>query len=156
MKILRTVLSVISAAAFTACLGSMISTLRVTAALESIGAPITLSENFDMVVYDIIHFAPLYGLFTVFAFLIAFSAAYIVAKKTRLHRYAVFATAGAIAMLVMLYLMQKVFFGQPIVAGARDNLGLIYQAVAGALGASLFAYVNDPQRRASRKMTAPS
>jgi len=45
-----------------------------------------------------------------------------------------FMGAGAVAIAVMLWAMQQVFFGVPIVAGARDGFGLFLQMLAGAIG----------------------
>jgi len=42
-------------------------------------------------------------------------------------------------MFVMLWAMEQVFFGVPIVAGARDGFGLILQMLAGGVGGFIFA-----------------
>ena len=35
--------------------------------------------------------------------------------------------------------MEQVFFGVPIVGGARDGLGLFFQVLAGSMGGFIFA-----------------
>jgi len=48
-------------------------------------------------------------------------------------------------MFVMLWAMEQVFFGVPIVAGARDGFGLILQMLAGGVGGFIFAKLSSPK-----------
>ncbi len=119
-------------------LGSIISTQRVIGGLSGAGASIGLSDRISMTVFDLQHFGTLYGMFIFIAFLIAFAAGLIVFRLAKFGRPIVFVTAGAAAIFVMLWSMQQVFFGTPIVAGARDLTGVLWQVFAGGLGGLAF------------------
>lgn len=119
-------------------LGSIISTQRVIGGLSGAGAPVGFSDRISMTLFDLYHFGTLYGMFIMIAFLIAFAAGLIVFRLAKFGRPIVFVTSGAVAIFVMLWLMQQVFFGVPIVAGARDMAGLIWQVFAGGLGGLVF------------------
>jgi len=63
----------------------------------------------------------------------------IVSKRINLSRRLIFTSAGIVAILVMLNLMQRVFFGVPIIGGARESFGNILQALAGGIGGWVYA-----------------
>lgn len=117
---------------------SVISTQRVIGALNDAGTSIELGDRFSMTGYDLIHFGTLYGLFILLAFLVAFLVGGILFRMTGFGRGVIYEVAGAVAMLVMLLLMQSVFFGVPIVGGARDGFGLALQMLAGGVGGYAF------------------
>ncbi|WP_371396570.1 hypothetical protein [Fretibacter rubidus] len=122
--------------------GSVMSTYRTIIDLREIGAPISDGTAFSTALYDVQHFAPLYTLFITIAFLIAFLVSGGLYKTIKFGRPIIYIVAGATAILVMLYLMKQVFFGVPIVAGARDNTGLLLQILAGGLGGLCFALLS--------------
>lgn len=122
----------------TTILAVTISAQRVMGSLADLGAQISLSDRLTTTLYDLTHFATLYGVFVLVALLIAFLAGTYVYKKAGFGRWIVYSVAGGMAMLVMLMLMQQAFFGVPIVAGARDWFGLVLQMVAGAIGGLIF------------------
>ena len=130
-------------AALTAISASLMSSYRVIGNLREIGAPISDATATLTALYDLQHFAPFFMLFIFIAFLIAFLVGGAVFKTVKFGRTVIYITAGALAIFVMLYLMQKVFFGIPIVAGARDNLGLALQSFAGGLGGFVFSLLTD-------------
>lgn len=135
-------------AAITALIGSLASTLKVASALQDIGAPIASAEISTMVIYDLQHFAPLYFAFIAIAFTIAFLCAGGVFRIAKIARPLIYTVAGAVAIWVMLFLMQQVFFGVPIVAGARDASGLLLQLLAGGFGGLIFALFTRIKKRA--------
>lgn len=95
--------------------------------------------------YDLTHFGTLYAIFIFLALAIAFSVASGVFKLAGFGRTIVYSVAGAAAMFVMLWAMEQVFFGVPIVAGARDGMGLILQMLAGGIGGFIFARMSAPK-----------
>lgn len=129
----------LAAALITTILGSLFSSLRLLSSLKNMGAPVDGSASISMALYDLQHFGVLYGLFITIALLIAFLTAALVFKAIKSKRIIIYICAGAVAMAVMLWLMQQVFFGVPIVGGARDGLGLALQLFAGAVGGFAFA-----------------
>lgn len=124
---------------------SFISTQRVIGGLIDVGGDVSLSERLSMTFYDVTHFGTLYGIFVLVAFLVAFMAGAIIYRLAKTGRVIVYISAGAIAMFLMLMAMQMVFFGVPIVAGARDNAGLVLQMTAGALGGYVFHKITSEQ-----------
>ncbi len=98
-----------------------------------------------MSLYDLLHFGTLFGLFIFAAFLIAFLAGGLVFRTVGLSRAVIYSGAGVVAMAVMLWAMEQVFFGVPIVAGARDISGFLLQMLAGGIGGFIFARLTAPK-----------
>jgi hypothetical protein len=98
---------------------------------------IGIAERTSWITHDIIGMAPLYTVLVGIAFLIAFSAAGLLARVTGL-RAIVFAVAGAVAMLI-LFMTLKAELGTVGVFGARGTMGLAAQAAVGAFAGLLFA-----------------
>ena len=119
-------------------LASFISTQRVVSALNDVGGSVGFGDRVSMTGYDVTHFGTLYGVFILLAFLVAFIVGGVLFRMMRLGRGIIYVVAGAVAMLVMLLLMQSVFFGVPIVGGARDGFGLTLQMFAGGVGGYVF------------------
>jgi hypothetical protein len=126
-------------------LASVFSSLKVMSTLGDIGAALPLSEQVNMSFYDLLHFGPPLGLFIFIAFLIAFLAGALVFHMTGFSRAVIYSAAGAAAMAVMLWAMEQVFFGVPIVAGARDISGFLLQMLAGGIGGFIFARLTAPK-----------
>jgi len=118
---------------------SLFSTQFVVAALERSGAKVGWGARLDMTLYDLGHLGLVYGLFIFIGLLIAFLAAGLVYRFAKTRRPLIYVVAGMASFVVMLYLMQAVFFGVPIIAGARSTLGLVFQALAGGIGGYVFA-----------------
>ncbi|MGJ8562961.1 MAG: hypothetical protein ACSHXY_05360 [Alphaproteobacteria bacterium] len=135
---LRYLLAWIAAVLACTITASIISTQRVINALNASGGAASFGDRVSMALYDLLHFGVLYGVFIVIAFLIAFIAGGFVFRFAKTGRFFVYITAGAVAMGVMLFLMKQVFFGVPIVGGARDGAGLALQMFAGGLGGYVF------------------
>lgn len=125
----------------TTALGVLFQTQNVIARLKSLGADINLSDRLSMSVYDLIHLGSLYIAFVAIGTLVAYLAGLLVYHLAGFGRPIVFAVAGAVAMLVMLFLMKEAFFGVHLIAGARDALGIGLQMLAGAIGGLLFERV---------------
>lgn len=150
---LKKAAAIFISAAITAGLGSIASSLKVAQALETLGTPLDEGLKGFMVGYDLQHFAPLYFAFITIAFIIAFLCAGGVYRMAKIARPFIYFIAGAVAIWVMLFLMQQVFFGVPIVAGARDGSGLLLQVFAGGFGGFLFALltrIKNARRKTAR------
>ncbi|PHQ59265.1 MAG: hypothetical protein COC03_06295 [Robiginitomaculum sp.] len=118
---------------------SLFSTQFVIAALENSGAQVGWGDRLDMTLYDLGHLGLVYGIFISFGLLISFLAAALVHHFAKTKRPLIYVVAGMTCFVVMLYLMQAVFFGVPIIAGARSTLGLAFQASAGGIAGYVFA-----------------
>ena len=132
-------LKLLLVSAIVALIASFFSTQRVIGSLSEIGAETQFGDRVSMILYDAIHFGSLYWAFISLAFLFAFASAWALHKGIKFGRPIIFTVAGIAAMLVMLLAMERVFFGVPIVAGARDTLGILLQMVAGDIGGFVFA-----------------
>ena len=131
----------------TVLIASPISTNRVINKLNEIGGSSTITDRVSMSFYDLTHFGTLYAVFIFLALAIAFAAAAGVFKIAGFGRTLIYVVAGAAAMFVMLWAMEQVFFGVPIVAGARDGVGVILQMLAGGIGGFIFALYTGKQKR---------
>ncbi|MCF6220392.1 MAG: hypothetical protein L3J65_04705 [Robiginitomaculum sp.] len=127
-------------------LATLFSTQFVIAGLEGVGAKVGLGDRLDMTLYDLGHLGLLYGIFIFIGLLIAFTAAGLVHHFAKTKRPLIYVVAGMACFVVMLYLMQAVFFGVPIIAGARSGLGLTFQALAGGLAGYVFARMTGRKR----------
>lgn len=139
--VLKRFAALLAASFVTMIIGSVFSTQRVIRELSDIGGPVSFGDRLSMSLYDIQHFGSLYWPFITLAFIIAFLAGGGVYRLAKFGRPVIYAVAGAVAMAVMLWAMEQVFFGVPIVAGARDGFGLFLQMLAGAVGGLLFSKV---------------
>lgn len=144
-KMLRYFLAFVLAVLSCVVLASIFSTQRVISKLNASGASADMGDRFSMAVYDLIHFAPLYGIFILLALGIAFFAGGLVFRVAKFGRAIVYVVAGAAAIFVMLSLMKQVFFGVPIVGGARDGFGLSLQILAGGIGGYVFHRLSLPK-----------
>jgi len=144
-KVLRVTGSIIIATLATAILASFFSTQRILSKLNNIGGEATLGERFSMTLYDLHHFGTLYGMFIFVALLIAFTVNNLIYNKIKYPRRTSFIVAGVTAIAVMLWLLQKVYFGVPIIGGARDLTGLILQLISGGIGGLIYAHFTKPR-----------
>ncbi len=118
---------------------SLFSTQFVIAALENSGAKVGWGDRLDMTLYDLGHLGLLYAVFIFIGLAIAFLFAALVYRFAKTKRPLIYVVAGMTCFVVMLYLMQAVFFGVPIIAGARSGVGLAFQALAGGIAGYVFA-----------------
>lgn len=126
-------------------LASIFSTQFVLFDLLNAGAPVDFKTRMSMTGYDALHLGPLYSIFISIGLLVAFLAAGFTYRKAQIKRPLIYTIAGMACFIVMLYLMKAVFFGVPIIAGARSGLGLAFQALAGGVAGYVFARLTSPQ-----------
>ena len=148
-QIPKRIVALFISAVIASILGNIASSQFVISGLNDIGAPITFGDRMSMTVSDIIGFGPLYGIFILIGFLIAFSCAWLVHRFAKTGRTIVYVIAGLTAMLVMLYAMKNVFFGVQLVAGARTGLGLLTQGLVGGFAGYIFARLTAPKNGAA-------
>ncbi|MCC5982285.1 MAG: hypothetical protein JJU26_11270 [Oceanicaulis sp.] len=132
-------LGLIVATLFMTVLGVIIQTQFVLGALSDAGAVIGMADRLAMTRDDLMGFGPLYAVFILIGFLVAFSVSALLLRFVKLPRTIVYAVAGAVCMFVMLMLMREVFFGVPVIAGARSLAGELAQTVCGAAAGWLYA-----------------
>ncbi|MBL4871687.1 MAG: hypothetical protein JKX72_12125 [Robiginitomaculum sp.] len=135
LRILAFIVSLLTAV----ILATFFSTQFIIAGLKTAGADVSLGQRFSMSLYDIINMGPIYAIFITIGLPIAFLVAGLIFRKVKIKRALIYTLAGAACFLVMLYLMKAVFFGVPIIGGARTPLGLMFQALAGGIAGYIFA-----------------
>lgn len=138
-------LGLVLASIFMALAGVIVQTQFVLSALAGAGAQVSPGDRLSMTLADIAGLGPLYLVFIVIGFVIAFLAGALVVRFTPLPRALVYGAAGAVCMFVMLALMREVFFGVPVIAGARSLAGELSQAICGALAGVFYAWVTHRQ-----------
>ena len=141
-NLIRVVPAWVMAVLTTVIFAVIFQTQNVVTRLDGIGADVGLWDRLTMTGYDLIHLGSLYGAFIAVALLMAFLAGGLVYRFAKFGRPIVYLVAGAVAMVVMLSLMKEVFFGVPLIAGARSTVGIILQMSAGALGGLVFAWAS--------------
>ena len=144
---LRVVIAFIAAAVGAAVLATIAQTQFVVRGLNAVGAGIGPGDRMAMTLADLAGLAPLYGGFIAVALLIAFLAAALTTRIAPLPRPLVLAVAGGAAMTVMLLLMQEVFFGVQLIAGARFAPGFAAQVVCGVFAGLVFAGLTPGPRK---------
>lgn len=147
-EFIKRVLAWILAVTVTVVLGVAFQTQNVIARLGEIGANVTIGERLSMTGYDIFHLGSMYGIFILIAFFLAFLVGGTVFRFAKFGRHLIYAVAGAIAILAMLFAMKNAFFDVHLIAGARDGIGIAMQMLAGAIGGFVFALISRPKEKA--------
>lgn len=119
--------------------GTIAQTQFVISALNDVGAQIGTGDRVSMTLDDLAGFGPTFAAFIAIGFAIAFPAAWAVRRVVKLPPGLVYAVAGAACMGLMLVLMEQVFFGVPVIAGARTAAGVAAQMALGALWGWIFS-----------------
>ncbi|RBP49673.1 hypothetical protein [Arenicella xantha] len=136
--------ALVAATVLTSLLGSFFSSQFVLHELQAIGADISLKTRLSMTIADLAILQTLVLAFGA-ALLIAFVAAAACAKFIGGNRLFWYVFAGSSAVITLLIVMSWQLQLMPI-AGARSNLGIAFQALAGGLGGYLFAQLTRPTR----------
>ena len=135
----------IAAVVAAAATGSLVQSQRAISWIESIDAPIALSDQFGMYAHDLVHFAPTWAAIVAFGFLIAFLVTGWLARRLPRYRSGLFLLAGCSAIVTALLVMNAML---PVtaVAAARDGLGFGLLSLSGAVGGAVYVLV-VPQRQ---------
>ena len=134
---LRYLAAFLVAALLASLLGSFFSSQFVLNELQSVGVDISLSTRLSMTLSDLAILQTL-GIAFGAALLVAFLVAAACVKFIGGNRLFWYTFAGACAVVTLLLLMSWQLQLMPI-AGARSNLGILFQAIAGGTGGWLFA-----------------
>lgn len=145
-RILRVLIAFVAAVVVATAAACVIGTQFVLAALSGVGAEIPLADRLATTWHDLIYFgfipSPAFGFsyawVIAISLVIAFLAAAAVSYFLPQFRKAIYAVAGGVAIVTFLGSSISVFGGVPFAFG-QTPLGLISQAVAGAVGGWVFA-----------------
>jgi len=141
IRIIAFIISVIVAS----LLANIFSTQFVIAGLNANGGDIGMGGRLTMTAHDLMGFGPLYSVFIATGLAIAFLTGGLVYRFAKTGRTLVYAVAGIMCFIVMLWAMKNVFFGVQLVAGARSLLGVVFQTFAGAVAGYIFARMTAPK-----------
>lgn len=143
MTLVRLFVAFIGAVLTTYVLATVASTQFVLAGLRGIDVDFTFGDRLSMTLHDVIHMAATYLPLIGIGFLIGFAIAGLIIRFLPALRTPGYVLAGALVIWLMLMLM-SLLFGLVPVAGARTGFGLLFQALAGAVGGYLFARWSRP------------
>lgn len=115
-----------------------LQTQRVISMLQQVGAEIPIAQRLSMTGYDLQHLGTTFVIFVAIALLIALTIALLISRKFPRQSLLLHIVAGASSICLLLYFMQMMFFGLPLIAGARDALGMAGQLLAGGLAGYIF------------------
>ncbi|TQV73157.1 hypothetical protein FLL45_17040 [Aliikangiella marina] len=119
-------------------LASIFHTQFVLKELIAIGVEINFGTRLATTIEDIVGLAPGYGAIVTVGLLIGFTVMALIRKYFHLPRYMAYALGGGLAFAAMHWLMYPIFY-ITLIAGARTNLGFIFQCLAGVIGGLIFA-----------------
>jgi hypothetical protein len=143
LRFLRVIVVFGVAAAVATVLASVLQTQFNLAALQALGAEVPFGVRLDATLADLAGFPPTFGPLVLAAFLVAFLVTALLRRWVTARRTALYALAGAVAVLAMILIMQAVFGLQPI-AAARGLFGFASLLLAGAAGGAVFARGTAP------------
>ena len=123
----------------TAILMVAVSTQNTFSGLRELGVNASASKQLSTTLSDIAGTGPLLGVIVAIGFLIALPVASFIYKKIKRLRGVIFWLAGMACVFVILFGMEKAFFGTPLLQGAREPLWMVMTMLCGGIGAALFA-----------------
>lgn len=129
-------------------LGVAASAHFVADALAAVSGPIGLNDRMAMISADLSGFAPTYGALIGGAMLVSLALATLAARFAPGARIILCVLAGAVGVGGVVAGLHAVF-GVPVLAGAREPLGLAAQGLAGAIGGLIFALIAGPAKKAT-------
>jgi len=115
--------------------------------LSSVDMPVSLGVLISSVYHDFLLMTltpapplplPLLPTIIALGFLIAFSFTWLVLRWVKVQKRIAYGIAGAIALVLIVYLMPLVFFGIDMLVGARITVGKIILILCGYIGGHFF------------------
>jgi hypothetical protein len=129
----------------TSVLGAIAHSQFIATAVSRLGHPVPIGDRISWASHDALGMFTTYAPIIVIAFVIAFFVAALVVRRLPHLRNLGYALAGAIAIVVALVVMKQLLDVTGI-ASARSTLGVVAQAIAGAVGGWVFAVVSRERR----------
>lgn len=126
--------------------GSALSTQMILHEVSSFGVPVDFATRIGATLHDIAGLAVTYLPITTIALIVAYPVTALVLRFVPGPRALAFAIGGALALYALHSLMFAVLGMHPLPA-TRTTLGMLSQAVAGALGGLAFAAIVHPIQR---------
>lgn len=143
---LRALLIFLLAVAFATVLGSIIQTQINLAALQSMGAPISLSVRLDATAHDLLGFTPAYTAIMAITLLFALPLAAAAARFLPAWRLPLYFLAGGLGLLAAFQIADAVAPMPTLIAATRSAEGTAAMMLSGAFGGLLFATLRRPHQ----------
>ena len=139
VKIIKPIIVWIVSSLMAIIIGVTAQTQFILNRYSQLGIDISFQDRLSTTVYDIQHLGSVYGLFLSIALAIAFLASGTLFHFTKKYRSIIYAVAGGVAILVLLFSMKAAFFNIHMINGARDFFGITFQFLAGILAGYIFS-----------------
>lgn len=136
---LRAILIFLLALAFATVLGSIIQTQLNLAALQSLGAPVSLSVRLSATARDLLGFTPAYAAIMGVTLLCALPLAALAARFLPTWRLPLYFLAGGLGLLAAFQIADAVAPMPTLIAATRSAEGTAAMMLSGAFGGLLFA-----------------
>ncbi|MBN7799137.1 hypothetical protein [Parahaliea mediterranea] len=120
---------------------SVLATASVMSSLRGMGVDVGVATQLQATWHDLLGMSSSYLLMILVAFVLALPVAALLVRLAGGWRLPLFLLAGAVALLVLHWLLSLTLQVTPV-AAARTPLGLAGQCVAGALGTGLYALLS--------------
>jgi hypothetical protein len=133
------VLAFLIAAAIAVAWGSIVQTQFNIAALDSIGASITLAERVKMTASDLIGFTPIYAVIVAAGLLLALPVAALIAVWWPARSMFLYVVAGMLGIATAIRIVDMATPAPTLIAATRETAGWLLMAMGGALGGAWFA-----------------
>lgn len=134
---LRALVAYVAAVLVAYVLAAIAATQHVMARLADMGVEVTLGDRLGTTLHDLASMAPTFLPILAIAFAIALPVAAGVIRLAPRWRSLGYPLAGAVAVLAIHVTLNQLFDITPV-AAARTTLGLVFQALCGAVGGWLF------------------
>ncbi|MCK8516018.1 hypothetical protein M0534_06725 [Methylonatrum kenyense] len=143
MFLLRRLVALLLGAVVAAASGSLIQTQFNVAALARLQVDVGIRERLAMTAGDLLHFAPIFALLLVVAFLPAFCLAGWLARRRSARPGWLYALAGGTAVLAAFLIMNQLL-PMTAVQMTAEPVGLLALSISGVLGGWAFALTRNP------------
>ena len=135
----RTLLYFLLAVLLASVLGTVLQTQFNLANLQALGAPMPLTVRLQTTGLDLLGFSPLFAVLVILGFIFALPVASLLARHWPGARWAIFALAGALAVLAAMALANALLPMPTLIGANRSLAGTLGLMACGSLGALLFA-----------------
>ncbi len=134
------------AVAFATVLGSIIQTQINLAAIQSLGAPVSLSVRLNATVRDLLGFTPAYAGIMAVTLLFAMPLAALASRFLSTWRLPLYFLAGGLGLLAAFQIADAVAPMPTLIAATRSAEGTAAMMLSGAFGGLLFATLRRPRQ----------
>lgn len=136
---LRTLLYFFLAVLLASVMGTVLQTQFNLANLQALGAPMPLGVRVQTTCLDLLGFSPTFAILVLLGFVFALPAASLLARYRPALHGAIFALAGALAVLAAMALANALLPMPTLIGANRSLAGTLGLMACGSLGALLFA-----------------